>query len=141
MEELKELHKISEMNMTKRILIVDDEEIVIKLLLEIFGGFRDYKILCARDGKEALQMTREDKPDIIILDINIPIIDGYEVCKSVKSDPAMSYIKVLMLSGMAQTFNLQKGQEVGADAYITKPFNTTVLIEKVEELLGGSQSS
>ena len=95
----------------------------------------DYKILCAGDGKEALRIARVDNPDIILLDILLPKINGYEVCKSVKSDPTISHIKVLMLSGMVQSSGWQKAQEVGADAYIAKPFSSIALVEKVEELL------
>ncbi len=121
--------------MTKKILIVEDEEDVLELLLEIFGTLGDYRILCARDGEEALRITRADNPDIILLDIQLPKMNGHEVCKSVKSDPAMSHTKVLMLSGMAQNSDRQKAQQSGADAYMTKPFNSIALVEKVEELL------
>ncbi len=121
--------------MTKKILIVEDEEDVLELLSEIFGDLREYRVLCARDGEEALRIARGDKPDIILLDIQLPKMNGYEVCRSVKSDPAMSHTKVLMLSGMTQNSNRQKAQEAGADAYIAKPFSSIVLVEKVEELL------
>ena len=121
--------------MTKKILIVEDEETILELLSATFGDLRDYKILCARDGKEALRIARVDNPDIILLDILLPRINGHEVCKSVKSDPAMSHIKVLMLSDIAQNSEWQKAQEVGADAYIAKPFSPLALVEKVKELL------
>jgi DNA-binding response OmpR family regulator len=121
--------------MTKKILIVEDEETILELLLATFGDLMDYKILCAGDGEEALRIARVDNPDIILLDILLPKINGYEVCKSVKSDPTISHIKVLMLSGMVQSSGWQKAQEVGADAYIAKPFSSIALVEKVEELL------
>ena len=121
--------------MTKKILIVEDEADVLELLSEIFGELEDYRVLCAKDGEEALKMARLDNPDIILLDIQLPKMNGHEVCKSVKSDPAMSHIKVLMLSGMAQSSNQQKAQEAGADGYIAKPFSSIALVEKVEELL------
>ncbi len=121
--------------MTKKILIVEDEEDVLELLLEIFGALGDYRVLCARDGEEALRITRADNPDIILLDIQLPKISGHEVCKSVKSDLAMRHTKVLMLSGMAQNSDWQKAQQAGADAYMTKPFSSIVLVEQVEELL------
>ena len=124
--------------MTKKILIVEDEEEVLELLSEIFGDLEDYRVLCARNGEEALRIARGDKPDIILLDIQLPRMNGCKVCKSVKSDPAMSHIKVLFISGMAQNSDRQKAQEVGADAYITKPFSSTALVEKVEELLRSS---
>ena len=120
--------------MTKKILIVEDEETILKMLLTIFG-LEDYEVLCTRDGEDALRIAREDEPDLILLDVRIPKINGHEVCRSVKSDPAMSHTKILMLSGMVQNYDMRKAQEVGADAYITKPFDTTLLLEKVEELL------
>ncbi len=121
--------------MTKKILIVEDEEDILALLFAIFGDLEDYRVLCARDGEEALRIARADNPDIILLDIHLPRISGHEVCKSVKSDPAMSHIKVLMISGMVQSSDWQKAQEVGADAFIVKPFNFVAVVEKVEELL------
>lgn len=119
----------------KKILIVEDEENILELLSAIFGDLGDYRIHCARDGEEALRIARLDNPDIILLDILLPKINGHEVCKSVKSDPAMSHTKILMLSGMAQNSDRRKAQEVGADAFIAKPFNSIALVEKVEELL------
>jgi two-component system alkaline phosphatase synthesis response regulator PhoP len=120
---------------TKKILIVEDEEDVLELLFATFGDLGDYRILCARDGEEALRIARVDNPDIILLDIQLPKLNGYKVCKPVKSDPAMSHTKVLMLSGMAQNSDRQKAQEAGADGYITKPFSSIELAEKVEGLL------
>ena len=124
--------------MTKRVLIVEDEENILELLSAIFEDLGDYRILCARNGADALRIARTDNPDIIMLDIRLPKLNGYEVCKSVKSNSAMSHIKVLMISGMAQNSDRQKAQEAGADGYITKPFSPIELVEKVEELLGSN---
>ena len=121
--------------MTWKILIVEDEEDIIKLLAEIFSDIEDYRILYARDGEEAIWIAQVDNPDIILLNIGLPKVTGYDVCKLVKSDPAMSHIKVLIVSGMAQNSDWQKAQEVGADGYITKPFSSIAVLEKVEELL------
>jgi len=119
----------------KKILIVEDEKDILELLLCVFDDSRDYRTLSATDGEQALKLVRVDNPDIILLDIQLPRLNGYEVCKSVKSDPNMSHIKVLMLSGMAQNSDRQKAQEAGADGYIAKPFSSIELLEKVEELL------
>ncbi len=119
----------------KKILIVEDEKDILELLLSVFDDFGDYRILSAMDGEEALRLARVDNPDIILLNIQLPRLNGYEVCKSIKSDPTMSHTKVLMLSGMAQNFDQQKAQEAGADGYITKPFSSIELLEKVEGLL------
>ncbi|MCK4814617.1 response regulator [bacterium] len=124
--------------MTKKILMVEDEEDILELLSEIFGDLGDYKILCARSGEEALRIARMDNPDIILLDIHLPKLNGYEVCKSIKSDSAMTHIKILMLSGMAQNSDVQKAQEVGVDGYITKPFSSMELVEKIEGLFRGN---
>ena len=121
--------------MTKKMLIVEDEEDILELLSAIFADLGDYEILCAGDGEEALRMAREDNPDIILLDILLPRMNGYDVCQAVKSDPTMSHVKVLAISGVAQKSNRQKAQEVGADAFIAKPFDPVALVKKVEELL------
>jgi DNA-binding response OmpR family regulator len=121
--------------MTKKMLIVEDEEDILELLFAIFDDVGDYRILCARDGEEAVKIARVDNPDIILLDIQLPKLNGYKVCKLIKSDPAMSRTKVLMLSGMAQNSDWLRAKEAGADDYITKPFESTALIEKVEALL------
>ena len=119
----------------KKILVVEDEEDILKLLLSIFDGFGDYRILSARNGEEALRLARVDNPDIILLDIQLPRLNGYEVCKSIKSDPTMSHIKIIVLSGMTQNSDRQKAQEAGADGYIAKPYSSIELLEKVKELL------
>ena len=124
--------------MIKRILIVEDEEDILELLSEIFSDLGYYRILCARDGEEALRIARRDSPDIILLDIRLPKISGYDVCKSVKSDPAMSHTKVLIISGMTQNSDRRKAWEMGADGYITKPFDSIALVERIEELLSSS---
>jgi CheY-like chemotaxis protein len=121
--------------MTKKILIVEDEEDIIELLSAIFDNLGDYKVLYARDGEEALRTARVGNPEVILLDIQLPKLNGYKVCKLIKSDPAMNHIKILMLSGMAQNYDWLKAQEAGADGYIVKPFSSTALIEKIEELL------
>ena len=124
--------------MTKKILIAEDEEDILELLSAIFGDLGDYEILWARDGEETIRIARVDNPDIILLDIQLPKLNGYEVCKLVKSDPTMSRTKVLMISGMAQNSDWRKAQEAGADGYIIKPFSSIELVEKVEELLGSN---
>lgn len=121
--------------MTKKILIVEDEEDIIELLSAIFDDPGGYKVLCARDGEEALRMAQLNIPDVILLDILLPKSNGYQVCESIKSDPAMSHTKIIMLSGMVQNSDWRKARELGADGYITKPFSSITLVEKVEELL------
>jgi DNA-binding response OmpR family regulator len=126
--------------MAKKVLIVEDEESILELCSTIFK-LEGYKVLYAKDGEEALRITREDNPDILVLDIQIPKINGNEVCKLIKSDPTMSDIKVLMLSGMVQDSDLQEAREAGADAYMTKPFSSTAIVDKVGELLRSNEPS
>jgi len=123
--------------MTKEILIVEDEEDILELISAILENIRDYIIFCARSGEEALNIVRVHVPDIILLDIQLPGLNGYEVCKSIKSEPATSHSKVLMLSGMSQQFEQLKALEAGADDYITKPFSPDILIGKIVSLLTG----
>lgn len=121
--------------MNRKVLIVEDEEVIIELISEIFREMGNYTILSARDGEEALKTIRGNNPDIILLDIQIPKINGFDVCRTVKSDPVLSHIKIVMLSGMVQNSDLLKAGAAGADAFIAKPFKPTALIVKVEELL------
>ena len=123
--------------MTNKILVVEDEEDILELLSAIFR-LDGYEVLCARDGEDALRLAQVANPDIILLDIQLPRLNGYEVCKSVKSDPTISHAKVLMLSSMTQNLGWLRAQEVGADDYIAKPFSLTVLVEKVGALLRSS---
>ena len=123
--------------MAKEILIVEDEEDILELISIILKNIIDYAIFCARSGEEALNIARAHVPDIILLDIQLPGLNGYEVCKLLKSESATSHSKVLMLSGMSQQVDQLKAWEVGADDYITKPFSSTILIEKVVALLVG----
>jgi DNA-binding response OmpR family regulator len=122
--------------MLKKVLIVEDEEPIIELLGAVFDGLANYRTIYARDGQEALRIARADYPDIVLLDVHLPELDGYEVCRLIKSYPNTSHTKVMMISGMAQNADLIKARKAGADDYITKPFIPTELIEKVKTLIG-----
>ena len=120
--------------MSKKILIVDDEEILLKMLstrLES-GGFN---VEFARNGEECLASVRTKKPDLIVLDILMPKKDGYTVCEELRRDPATSNMKIVMLTALAEDLDRQRGFDAGADAYLTKPFSPTTLLQKVNELL------
>ena len=120
--------------MAKKILIIEDEISILDLLLAVFEC-EGYELLSANNGEEGLKISREENPDILILDNRLPDIDGIEVCTSLKSDPTTSHTRVLMLSGMAQSSDIQKAYEAKVDAYMTKPFRIETLVGKVEELL------
>ena len=118
----------------KRLLLVDDEvELVemIKFRLEA----SDYEVLTANDGQQALEIARKEKPDLIILDVMLPKMDGYKVCGLLKKDSRYAHIPVMMFTAKAMDADMKLGQEVSADAYLTKPFEPKVLLEKIKELV------
>lgn len=118
-----------------KILIVDDEKDLVdmvKMRLETAG----YESITAYDGQEGLTKARKEKPDLIILDLMLPKIDGYKVCTMLKRDQRYMKIPIVMFTARAQESDEKLGKEVGADAYITKPFEPKALLGKIEELLG-----
>lgn len=118
----------------KRILIVDDEpELVKAVQIRIEQG--GYETLVAYDGREGLEKAKKEKPDLIILDLMLPKMDGYKVCGLLKADARYHEIPVIMLTARAQESDMKTGQEVGADAYIIKPFEHQDLLAKIKELL------
>ena len=119
--------------MRKKILIVDDEKKIIDLVKLTLGY--DYDYVDALNGIEALQKAKKEKPNLILLDIMMPDMDGYEVCQRLRNDPETKDIVIAMLSAKKEDHDILEGIDVGAIAYITKPFNATELVEKVEELL------
>jgi DNA-binding response OmpR family regulator len=127
------------MTTKKKILVVEDEaELIgaIQIRLEQAG----YEVLTASDGQEALEKARMENPDLIVLDLMLPKIDGYKVCRMLKFDEQYKKIPVVMLTARAQEKDENLGYEVGADAFITKPFKYQALLAKIAELLGGSDS-
>lgn len=119
----------------KKILVVDDEvQLVemVKMRLEAVG----YEIVCAYDGQEALEKAKKEKPDLIILDLMLPKMDGYKVCGLLKNDSRYSGIPIIMFTARVQDEDLALGRELGAEAYITKPFEPKLLLGKIEELIG-----
>ena len=121
--------------MPKTILLADDEEGILALLSATLEGDQRYGLLMARDGEEALNICREQKPDVMFLDLRMPKLDGCEVCRALKQDPLTADIKVIVLTAMAQEGDRDKALEAGADDYLTKPFSPRVLLEKATEYL------
>jgi DNA-binding response OmpR family regulator len=120
--------------MPKEILIVDDETsivIPIQFLMEQQG----YSVLVAENGEDALDAIYKYKPDLILLDIMLPRIDGYEVCEIVRLNPDYRDIKIIFLTAKGREVEIAKGLALGANAYITKPFSNTELVAKVKALL------
>ena len=117
--------------MSSKVLIVDDEPNIL-MSLEFLLKKSGYQVFIARDGREALGIIDEEVPDIILLDVMMPEVDGYEVCQKVKNNAQTSHIKIIFLSAKTKKENIDKGYEMGADLYITKPFSTRYLISQVD---------
>ena len=117
-----------------KILMVDDEVQLIAMVqmrLEANG----YEVITANDGEEGLAKAKSEKPDLIMLDVMMPKMDGYKVCGLLKNDTRYSKIPIILFSARVQQDDKDVGVEVGADAYITKPFEPPVLLAKIKELL------
>ncbi|MDY6793366.1 MAG: response regulator [Thermodesulfobacteriota bacterium] len=120
--------------MPKQILIVDDEPSIIvpvQFLMEQNG----YEVMVAFSGEEAMEIIAEKKVDLILLDIMLPVIDGFEVCQRVRENPRWDGIKIILLTALGSDANVEKGLALGADAYITKPFSNIEIVDKVKQLL------
>ncbi len=117
-----------------RILLVDDEPSIVKMVskrLEVEG----FEVLMAMEGEEGLTKARAEQPDLIILDLMLPKLNGYEVCTMLKQDPRYQKIPVILFTARAQEKDEKLGMECGADAYVRKPFRAPELLEKVRGLL------
>ena len=121
--------------MTHKILIADDEPNIV-VSLEYLMKRAGYQVLVARDGQEALDLLRRERPALVLLDLMMPVKSGIEVCQELRADEALRGTKVLMLTAKGRDTDVQKGLGVGADAYMTKPFSTKDLAAKVAEMLG-----
>jgi DNA-binding response OmpR family regulator len=115
-----------------KILIVDDEPNIL-LSLEFLFKKEGYMVFIARDGEEAMGIIEENHPELVILDIMMPKVDGYEVCRHIKAND--EGVKVIFLTAKSKKQDIQKGMEIGADLYLTKPFSTKDLVSKVKLLL------
>ncbi len=123
------------------LLVVDDEPEINKLVARIFEK-RGYRVNTAGDGAEALASVERDRPDLVILDLNLPKIDGWEVCRRLKGDPATRAIPIIMLTAAhANVDDAEIGLGLGADEYVAKPFVRAVLLHNVERLLGREPSA
>jgi len=118
----------------KKILIIEDEEdMLFAMTLQLQAS--NYEIITTKDGQEGLDKARKKKPDLIILDLMLPKMDGYKVCGMLKSDKKYMRIPIIMFTARASEVDKQLGRDVRADAYIVKPFDPRILLNKVSELL------
>lgn len=118
----------------KKILIVDDEPNIV-MSLEYTFKKNNFEVFIARDGQEALDIVKTDFPDVIILDVMMPMVDGYATLEQIRKDANLSHTKVIFLSAKNKASDIEKGIALGADAYLTKPFSIKKVVETVLELL------
>jgi len=123
--------------MTRRILIVDDEPNIVASLEFLMRG-DDYDVLVARNGEEALRLAERFRPDLVLLDVMMPQRSGFEVCRRIRENPALSDMKIVMLTARGRDIEREKGLKSGANAYVTKPFSTKELMNTVRGLLPSS---
>lgn len=121
--------------MSKKILVADDEPHILGLLTFVLEK-EGYTILSASDGEEAIKKAREERPDLIFLDVMMPKKNGYEVCQELKADPQTKDIHIILLTAKGQELDKKRGIELGAVDYATKPFSPTLTIKRVKEILG-----
>ncbi|OQY10546.1 MAG: hypothetical protein B6I28_00840 [Fusobacteriia bacterium 4572_132] len=122
--------------MSKKILVADDEMHILQIVkfnLQKRGG---YEVLTAKNGEEALKIAIEEKPDLILSDVMMPRMSGFEFCGEVKKNEELKRIPFLILTAKGQESDLVEGKEAGVDEYITKPFSPKSLLTKVQEILG-----
>jgi DNA-binding response OmpR family regulator len=120
--------------MQKKILIVDDEPNIV-ISLEFLMQREGFEVFVANDGEAALQSVAAHAPDLILLDIMLPKVNGFEVCRQLRTNPDRQALKILMLTAKGRETEMAKGMALGADAYTTKPFSTRELVAQVKQLL------
>ncbi len=117
-----------------KVLIVDDEPSIL-MSLEFLMKKEGYEVFIARDGSEALEIIDKEVPAVVLLDIMMPRVDGYEVCSLVKKSAHLQHIKVVFLSAKNKEADIEKGYQLGADLYVAKPFSTRTLVAKINSLI------
>lgn len=124
--------------MTPKKLLVADDEPNIVISLEYLMKREGYDVLVATDGNQALEAIQREQPALVLLDVMMPGKTGFEVCQAVRADPALEGVRILMLTAKGRDTDISKGLALGANAYMTKPFSTRELVQKVAEMLGGA---
>lgn len=121
--------------MARKILAVDDEKHIVRLV-QVNLERQGYEVVTANDGKEALEKVESERPDLVVLDVMMPYMDGFEVLQNLRRNPATRDIPVIMLTAKAQDADVFKGWQSGVDCYLTKPFNPMELISFVKRIFG-----
>ena len=119
----------------KTVLIVEDVELNRELLVQLLED--DYRLLLAHDGQAALEKARDERPDLILMDLSLPRLDGWEATRRLKSDRALAGIPVIVLSAHAMRGDEERARAAGCDDFLTKPIDETLLFQKLERHLGG----
>ena len=117
----------------KKILIVDDDPYIL-MSLEFLMKKNNYNVIIARNGKEALDLVEKETPQVVLLDIMMPDVDGYEICRHIKKTTNLKEIKVVFMSAKSKEVDIQRGYQLGATLYITKPFSTRMLVKQINSL-------
>lgn len=120
--------------MTKKVLIADDEQNIV-ISLEFLLRREGFDVLVAVDGEEALSKARAERPDLVLLDVMMPKMNGFDVCQALRADPGLAAMRIMMLTAKGRDTEVSKGRALGADAYVTKPFSTRDLLAQVRQLL------
>jgi len=123
--------------MSKTILIADDEPNIV-ISLEYLLQRDGYQVRVARNGQEALDAIQASPPDLLLLDVMLPLVSGFEVCQKIRENPALADMRIVMLTAKGRDVEMSKGLALGANAYVTKPFSTQDLLAQVRALLGGA---
>jgi CheY-like chemotaxis protein len=125
---------MNEEHKAAKILVVDDDQDV-RLLMGVRLRKSGYDVVTAEDGEEAVRIVRQAKPDLILLDLGLPKMDGYEVCRTLKSDPETCGIPIIILSAKSQQTDREQALAAGAESCMAKPFNPVVVLEAIRHLL------
>ncbi|WP_280151139.1 response regulator [Piscinibacter sp. XHJ-5] len=120
--------------MSKTVLIADDEPNIV-ISLEYLLQREGYRVLVARDGQEALDTVERERPDLVLLDVMLPRVSGFDVCQTLRANPALARMRIVMLTAKGRDVEMSKGLALGADAYITKPFSTQDLLQQIRAQL------
>lgn len=117
----------------KKILIVEDVELNVELLTQLLE--EDYALVVANDGGRGVEMAASEQPDVILMDMSLPVLDGYEATRRIKADDALRHIPIIGLSAHAMSGDVEKARAAGCDDYLTKPVNDALLFQKLERYL------
>jgi two-component system cell cycle response regulator DivK len=121
--------------MSKRVLVVDDQPDNRQIIRDLLAAATDYELTEAENGEQALAAVAKQRPDLILMDIQLPIMDGYEATRRIKADPAMRSIPIIAVTSYALSGEEQKARAAGCDGYVTKPYSPRLLLAKIREFL------